>query len=415
MKLFLLILKNLRRNRLRTTLTALAIILLVVIFSLVATVLGFLDEVTTEKETDVQLVLTERYRIPSRFDRSYVDQIIYPEYELSQKLRKIPGFDPRKYTIWHFVGFTIDPNTPPKDKDLQFFCLATIPEKIATMTEGLEGFDPNLARLMKRPPRTGRDNIGMLMGPDRMAKLGKKVGDVFTAKSISHREGTVIGLPIEMEFEIVGQLPSERWGDMAFMDYEYLDIVLKQKRNELDGKVNFGWLTVPDQETATRVATVIERMNPAIKCETAATTRSRFMDPVRGLLWGIRYVLAPAILVVMTLIIANAISITVRERQTELAVLKVLGFDGGKITLLVLGEALMIGIVAGLFGAVATYAIVNGSGGISMSGFFPRARVPVDVFWWGTVVGAGTATAAGILPAWTARRIKISEVFAKVA
>ena len=56
-----------------------------------------------------------------------------------------------------------------------------------------------------------------------------------------------------------------------------------------------------------------------------------------------RWLLVPAILVTMALVIANAISISVRERRTEMAVLKVLGFHPTQILLLVLGEALLIG------------------------------------------------------------------------
>ena len=52
-----------------------------------------------------------------------------------------------------------------------------------------------------------------------------------------------------------------------------------------------------------------------------------FIEPYRDLLWGMRWLLTPAILVVMALVIANAISITVRERRTETAVMKVLGFQ----------------------------------------------------------------------------------------
>jgi putative ABC transport system permease protein len=416
MKLFLLILKNLRRNRLRSILTALAIILLVAIYSMIATVMGFLDEVTTEKSSNVYLVITERYRIPSRFDRSLMERIVYPGSALHEELLRIPGFDPRNYTIWHFVGFTTDPNDPPKDSDLQFFVIATVPDTIPTMVEGMEDVDPRLGLLMKRPPQTGRDNIGVLMGPQRLARLGKKVGDVFPAKSISHREGTGIGKPIEMDIEIVGELPGDRWGDLAVMDYEYLDRVLKEKKNEMDGKVMLGWLLLPDQESASRVAALIEKRIPELKCETAASARSRFMEPVKGLLWGIRYLLSPAIVVVITLIIANAISITVRERRQEIAVLKVLGFQGTQLMILVVGEALLLGVLAGLLGSVTVFTYVNyGMGGISMGGFFPHAKVPVQVFTWGPVLGAGTAFFASLLPAWLARSVKVSEVFAKVA
>jgi hypothetical protein len=64
-----------------------------------------------------------------------------------------------------------------------------------------------------------------------------------------------------------------------------------------------------------------------------------FLEGFRDLLWGMRWILAPGCLVSLSLVIANAISISVRERRTELAVLKVLGFRPYQILMLVLGES----------------------------------------------------------------------------
>ena len=61
----------------------------------------------------------------------------------------------------------------------------------------------------------------------------------------------------------------------------------------------------------------------------------------------------------MSLVIANAISISVRERRTEMAVLKVLGFGPRRILMLVLGEALLIGAGSGFLSVAATFLIVN--------------------------------------------------------
>ena len=60
-----------------------------------------------------------------------------------------------------------------------------------------------------------------------------------------------------------------------------------------------------------------------------------------------RWLLVPGGLASLSLLIANSISISVRERRAELAVLKVLGFRPCQILLLVLGEALLVGSIAG--------------------------------------------------------------------
>ena len=122
-----------------------------------------------------------------------------------------------------------------------------------------------------------------------------------------------------------------------------------------------------------------------------------------------RWLLAPAILATMILIIANAISISVRERRMEIAVLKVLGFRPVQIMLLILGEATFIGAISGVLSTMLTYLAVNKA---------PHSQafqiwVPDDAFWWGPLVGALTALAGSALPAWSACKVRVSEVFAR--
>jgi putative ABC transport system permease protein len=417
MRYLLLIFKNLRRNILRSALTGLAIIVLVVLFSMILTVLTFLNQAMTAQAADVALVLTERYRLPSRFDRRYMDQIAVAGTQLNQQLSQIEGFDRERNNVWHFVAFSLDPEM--KDKELEFFVIATYPDKIKTMVDSMEDLDPNAWKLMKEPPRSGPSVAGMLMGPERLAKLNKRVGDVFKAKALSHREGkSGARQPIEIDFEIVGELPgTSRWVQGAFMDYAYLDNVLNAQKCELDGKVNLGWLKVTTPESAGLVSATIEKDISDIKSEEGSSAVSRFLDGYKDLLNGVRYVLAPAIVIVMIIIVANAIGITVRERMREMAVLKVLGFSPGKILTLVLGEALFLGVLGGIIGAVGTYLGFNYLvGGIKIPfAFFPVFFVPAQVFWWGPLLGAFAAFCGAIIPAWSARTVRVSEVFAKVA
>ena len=127
--------------------------------------------------------------------------------------------------------------------------------------------------------------------------------------------------------------------------------------------------------------------------------------------------LTPACLVTILLVIANAISISVRERRLEMAVLKVLGFRPYQILILVLGESLLLGGGAGFISAAAAYAGINwGLGGISFPiGFFARFMIPHAALWWGPAVGGLAALFGSVLPAWAACRVQVAEVFSKVA
>ena len=127
--------------------------------------------------------------------------------------------------------------------------------------------------------------------------------------------------------------------------------------------------------------------------------------------------LAPAILVVLSLVLANSISISVRERRMEVAVFKVLGFRPVHILGLVIGEAVALGALAGLVSAAATYYVIDKVvGGVPFPiGFIPRFFIPEEAIGWGVAIGALASLAGSALPAWSACRIKVSEVFSRVA
>ena len=166
-----------------------------------------------------------------------------------------------------------------------------------------------------------------------------------------------------------------------------------QKHPMAAKSLNLVWVRVADPEQYSRVADQIARSplygDPAVKCETASSGISAFLDAYRDLIWGMRWLLAPAILVTLALVISNAISISVRERRMEMAVLKVLGFQPWQLLILVLGEALLIGVASGVVSAGGTYWVVNKMlGGLAFPiGFFPVFLIPRAALWWGLAIG----------------------------
>ncbi|GIW81730.1 MAG: hypothetical protein KatS3mg105_3537 [Gemmatales bacterium] len=408
MSIFLLALKNLRRNRLRTVLTSLAVVALVAVFSMIVTVLMFLDELVTEKNRDVRLLITERYGLLRPFDRRIADNITARGSQLNQALRKIRGYQPEHFNIWHFAIFTLDKEL--KDPDQIFFTVACYPEKIAQMTEDLQDFPQQYVDRLRGPG----GNVPIVMGRVRMKRLKKEVGSVFTAWSTSHRAG-VLRTPIQVPFEIVGEIPEDnRWSEVAFLDYETWDRLLEQHYNEKQGKITYLWLRFDDRESALKGGVLIENYYPTVKCETEATAYSRFLEPLRDILAGIKYFLVPAILIVMTVILANTFSITIRERQGEMALLKVLGFSVGQILAITLGEAALVGFLAGFGGSVVTFGIVN----LWLDGIrlpeFPVLYMPWHIFWWGPLLGVLTAILGGLIPALNARTVRPAQIFARV-
>ena len=291
--------------------------------------------------------------------------------------------------------------------------------KIKTMMDDTENFDENYIESMASTKN------GVIVGKDKLARINKRVGETFTVTGLNYKG-------IDLELKIVGVCPEGRYNGMAFMNRDYLLDALDGYEHDVkksggkrhpmaDKALNLVWLRVPDTATFEKVTGQIMNSKsfgaPAVKVETASSGIAVFLDPYKDLLSGLKWVLVPAILVIMALVISIAISISVRERCTEMAVLKVLGFGPWRIMSLVLGEALLVGAGSGMLAAGFTYLIIHVyMGGIKFPiAFFPIFDVYIDCLWWGLLFGSLTAFVGSVVPAWSARSVKVSEVFSKIA
>ncbi len=418
-RLFQLVVKNLRRNLVRTVLTCVATMVLVFMITMIWTVLFFMDLITKERAKDLKLIISERWQLPSMLPMTHAN---YLDPSHPQFLPELKGmYGPNDFMTWSFYGGTQDPKKLTPENLVFFFTMD--PTKIVPMMDDLGDLDPELVRKMTDP----RKPEAVLIGSEKLRSIGLE--DTFRRKGSARVKLTSINYKgIDLEVEIVGVLPDGRYNQSAIMRVDYFNAAFDKyardngKQHDLSGKrLNLVWVRVPDRAAFDRVGSIIENAkvfnDRPLKVETASSGISSFLDAYKDLLWGLRWLLVPAMLVIMSLVMANAISITVRERRTEMAVMKVLGYRPNQILRLVLGEALLVGAASGFAAALATYLFFNLKwGGIPFRiGFFPVFRIPEYAMFWGLAVGSLTAFLGSFLPAWTARSVKVSEVFSRVA
>src|SRR5438067_5962370 len=125
MKFFLLIVKNLRRNLLRTILTCLAIMVLVFMVTLIWTVVFFLDSITEEKSKDLKLIVTERWQLPSQMPLKYAN---YLDPSKSSCILDPKDVGPDDFMTWSFYGGTTEPGRITRDTLVFFFVMD--PDKV---------------------------------------------------------------------------------------------------------------------------------------------------------------------------------------------------------------------------------------------------------------------------------------------
>jgi putative ABC transport system permease protein len=401
------VVKSVRRNLLRSMLTGWAIMVLVFVVTLVWSFLVVLDVVMTERAKDLKAIVTERWQVPSQMPFAYAAGLEEGAYERPGDLR------PEDSMTWQFYGGTLDPTSKSWENFMFFFALD--PRKLRSMMDDLENLDQEIVDKLVANKR------GAILGRTRLEKVNKRVGERFTMTSVNAKG-------LDLEFEIVGVFPEGRYDQSAVMNRDYLNDAFDayerstgKKHPLADKTLGLVWLRLRDQEGFNKVSGQIMNSSkftaPAVKFETASSGIASFLEPYRDLLWGLKWLLVPALLVTMALVVANAISISVRERRSEMAVLKVLGYGPGRILAFVLGEAILLGAGSGFLSALLTYGLIHVVlGGIKFPiSFIPMFDVYIDALWWGLLFGGLTALAGSIIPAWSARTVKVSEVFAKVA
>jgi putative ABC transport system permease protein len=121
-----------------------------------------------------------------------------------------------------------------------------------------------------------------------------------------------------------------------------------------------------------------------------------------------------AVAFALTLVAGNAMAMSMRERTTEVAVLKAIGFQRWLVLTMVLGESVTISLVGGIVGVAtgrAVWSIVHH--------FWPM-YIPIDwmapvVLLYGVLVAGAVGFTSGIGPALRAASMPVIAGLRRVA
>jgi putative ABC transport system permease protein len=124
-------------------------------------------------------------------------------------------------------------------------------------------------------------------------------------------------------------------------------------------------------------------------------------------LLGLAVAFAIFLVAVVTMMMAT------RERTSEFAVLKTLGFGDGAIFVSVLCEAAVITLVGGVPGTLFAKFLLE-QPGVGIPNVMPSIFVHWDTVLTGIVVAALMGAVSGLVPAWQASRLAIVDALRKV-
>ena len=248
------------------------------------------------------------------------------------------------------------------------------------------------------------DRQGVMVGVDLAKRFGWKVGDrvPIVGTIWQPKQGQV------WEFNIAGLYDGEAGVDKTqfFFRYDYLD------ENRLQGEGLVGWyiVKISDPGAAQRMGATFDGMFANSSAETKTTTEKGFVEGFAkqvGDIGAIMIAITIAVLFTMILVAANTMAQSVRERTSEVGVLKTLGFSNAAILVLVLSESVLIAVIGGGLGLLAAWAFVQQ--GDPTGGMLPIFVLPVrDVVLGGALI-VTLGLLAGALPAINAMNLKITD------
>jgi putative ABC transport system permease protein len=379
MKFLSLVWSNLKRKKLRTSLTLLSIFVGFVLYGLLCT----LKESFTG---GIALAGADRLVV-----RHKVSLIMTLPASYKARMERIPGVASAVHLTW-FNGIY-------QDEPKNFFgSFPTEPEEFLAMyPEFLLPPDQKTAWLKTR--------TGAIAGRALIDRFHWKIGDRIALKSpIWPGEGDEA-----WEFEIVGIYEGAKKGTDTsgfYFRYDYFD-----EARQARGKGMVGWygVKVADPDRAAEVAAAIDKEFANSPHETKAEPEGAFMQGFAQQIGDIATILIAilsAVFFTILLVAGNTMAQAVRERTEEIGVLKAMGYTNRLVLFLVLAESIFVAAVGGFAGLGVAWLIT--AGGSPMPSVLPIFYLPVRDLMIGVGLVYALGFLTGIIPAWQAMRLQVA-------
>jgi putative ABC transport system permease protein len=383
MKYLPLLWHSLFRRKVRTIFTLLAVLVAFTLYGFLAAIEAAFG-MGVELAGNERLVLIHKVSIIQLLPESYLERI-----------RATPGVTDVCHQTW-FGGIYQDPKN--------FFMQTPVdPESLLRMFPEFKLRDDQKKAWIA-------DQQGAIVGRATAEKYGWKVGDripiqatIWIKKDNSSN----------WEFNLDGIYDGAEQGTdvtQFFFHYKYFD------ESRLFGQGSVGWYTVriADASKAAQIAQALDGQFANSPAETKTTTEKAFVqafaNQVGNIALIVRSIIGMAFFIIL-LVTANTMAESVRERTSEVAVLKTLGFTDGRVLALVLVESCLIAGVGGFLGLGVAGLMVPRipTGNLLPNLFVPKASLGVGI---ALVLGLGFV--AGIFPALRAMRLRIVDALRRV-
>ena len=223
-----------------------------------------------------------------------------------------------------------------------------------------------------------------LLPPDQKEQYLREKNAAVAGQSVVNRFGWKVGDPIRLtgqifpgdwDFVLRGIYKGSEPGvdETSFIfHWEYLDERIREMFPEIAGRVGWYVVKIADPSQAPVISATIDEFFKNSPAETLTETEKSFslgfLAQMDTLILGLR-IMSYMIIGVILLVLVNTMAMSARERMTEYAVLKTLGFRPFHLIGLILGESLLIAFSGGVLGLLLTFPALDAISRM-LQGFF---------------------------------------------
>jgi len=369
------ILRNALRNKRRLVLTLLSVTLSLFLFTMLQTALREMTQPAQTEESSLRVLVRHKVSLGNALPLKY-----------QTRIEHTPGVRTCTKFTW-FGGIYKD----QKDFFPQF---AVDADKLVDVFTEAQ-FDPQEAAAFVK------DRAGCIVGIKTMERFGWKVGDKITL------QGTI--WPCDPQLTIRGVYRGGIDQTNLFFHHNYMEELCKYH------VCLMYWVRA---DSAAAVPILIRRIDETFAntdAETKTETERAFLLDFVSMLGNVKVLIGSicsVIIFTMILVSASTMSMAIRERAREIAILKAIGYDGQQLFSLILAESFSLAITGGFLGCFGawfgTWALFQHINITTISnGLLKKFEVTPHIVVSGMLIAVVLGLVSCLVPAYTSIRTSV--------
>lgn len=366
------IVRNALRNKRRLMLTILSVGLSLFLFTTLQTALREMTQPPASVDSALRLISRHRVSLANALPQKY-------EY----RIRQIPGVAAVSKFTWFGGVYQDEKNFFPQ--------IAVDPDKIFHIFTEAKVDPLQLDVFIK-------ERTACIVGIKTMERFGWKIGDRITIT------GTIWDCNPELVIRGVYREGIDETN--LFFHHDYFDELMDGL-----GLTGAFWIKVRDEASVQPVIDAIDTSFRNTDAETKTETERAFQLGFVSMFGNIKMLIGSICTVIvftMILVTASTMSMAIRERMREIAVLKAIGFNGRQVFGLILAESFGLALAGGLLGCVGARLLYDNVNIYKFTqGFFIKFDVTPHILAAGLLLAGLLGALSCVAPAWASIRMSV--------